>query len=287
MARPVKWLKIPIGLPEDPRCDELASILGIDKPHHLLLDLWLWVARYHQDGDLSSIRDATLERRAGWTGEAGAFVEAMTTVGFLDEGRNVLAEWVDDKARDAKRKASAPRVAKETPPVSAETAQVSPETPQVSALEEKRGEEIPLVVPPGDLSSRDPQRIVSPSEGHPGESSNQSKVIDFALDVWRQKMGREPCRPQNLPTLRKAVLACVWPDRDDLPGVERTIRHYIDNQSTPHLRAATSVFRSRRMWIGKWERAHMPGGGGRSREGHSPTSAPRDAWSPEALENAG
>lgn len=138
MARPLKWLKIPVNLPDDPRVDELAMILGEDKPHHLLIDLWLWVSRFHQDGDLSEVREAVIERRAGWRGESGQFIAAMREVGFLD-GSQVVAEWIDQKRNDAERKETG-GVSGGIDAVSAETGGVSAETRGVSVPPLKEGE---------------------------------------------------------------------------------------------------------------------------------------------------
>lgn len=59
--------------------------------------LFLWAAANRSNGNLSGMTDEDIELAVDWAGEPGAFVAAMTEVGFLDgvERTRVIHDWAE------------------------------------------------------------------------------------------------------------------------------------------------------------------------------------------------
>lgn len=78
------WIRVYNDLPDHHKSDQLAGILGEPRAWTHVLELWLWVSRIRPDGSLSGLSPSVVARRAGWTGDADAFVDALRQCGFLD-----------------------------------------------------------------------------------------------------------------------------------------------------------------------------------------------------------
>src|SRR5215472_7279954 len=75
--------RISTAFPRHPKTVKLRRRLGLDGCWHLVC-LFLWVAENRPDGSLEGMSHEDIEIAAGWTGEAGKFVEALVDVRFLD-----------------------------------------------------------------------------------------------------------------------------------------------------------------------------------------------------------
>lgn len=86
------WIRLDADAPDDPHILDLADVLGIDPAHAFgcCAAVWCRMAPHATDGDLSTVRDATLERWAGWTGARGVFAAAFRAA-FAAEG--VVGGW--------------------------------------------------------------------------------------------------------------------------------------------------------------------------------------------------
>lgn len=81
------WLELHIGLRDHPKTARLRRRLGVSLPQaigHVVLT-WTWAVRYAPNGDLSRFDADVIADAAGWEDEAGQFVRAMISAGFLDE----------------------------------------------------------------------------------------------------------------------------------------------------------------------------------------------------------
>lgn len=86
--------RISTGLPSHPKTKKLMRRLGAAGALACVY-LFLWAAANRSDGDLSGMSDEDIELAVDWTGDEGAFVQAMESVGFLDgaEGERVIHDW--------------------------------------------------------------------------------------------------------------------------------------------------------------------------------------------------
>lgn len=118
MTTPLPWIKVYGDLPTHRKSVTLAALLNEPRAWTHVVELWLWVSRHAPEGDLGKMPDAAVAHVAGWRGDAGAFVNALRTAGFLDETR--IHGWYEhngahfrkqaaDKARNA-RPAAEPAV---------------------------------------------------------------------------------------------------------------------------------------------------------------------------------
>lgn len=91
----------------------LAALLNDSRAWTHAVELWLWVSRHAPDGDLGAMPDVAIAAVAGWRGDAGSFVNALRTAGFLDDTH--LHGWEEhngahkrkqsaDKARNERKK---------------------------------------------------------------------------------------------------------------------------------------------------------------------------------------
>jgi hypothetical protein len=78
------WIRLSNDLPDHPKSDALATLLNEPRAWTHVVELWLWASRVRPDGALAGVGDAVIARRAGWTGDAAAFVAALRDAGFLD-----------------------------------------------------------------------------------------------------------------------------------------------------------------------------------------------------------
>lgn len=103
------WIKINNDLPDHPKSDALASVLGEPRAWTHLVELWLWASRTKPDGNLAGVADIIVAKRAGWSGDPTHFIEALIETGWMTSSRT-LHGWeehqgaIRDKAyRDRER----------------------------------------------------------------------------------------------------------------------------------------------------------------------------------------
>ena len=142
------WIKVFNNLPDHPKSDALASALGSPRAWTHLVELWLWASRVKPDGNLAGVADLIVAKRAGWEGDPVAFVDALTSTGWLTPSR-MLNDWeehqgaVRDKAISDREKAAEKREAKRGPSKRKRSPGTGPATPPGTGpgREERRGEE--------------------------------------------------------------------------------------------------------------------------------------------------
>lgn len=88
--------RISVSLPAHPKTKKLAKRLGPAGPLGCIY-LFLWAASNRSDGDLAGLSAEDIELAIDWSGDDGAFVKAMTEVGFLDgtEGLYTIHDWAE------------------------------------------------------------------------------------------------------------------------------------------------------------------------------------------------
>src|SRR5688572_15962882 len=67
------WIKVFTNLPRHWKADRLGELLDDPRAWTYVVELWLWAADVRPDGDLSSLGNTTIARRAGWQGDAEKF----------------------------------------------------------------------------------------------------------------------------------------------------------------------------------------------------------------------
>lgn len=108
------WIQSHLALGNHPKTRKLCLLLGVTKPTAVghLHYLWWWAFEYAQDGDLSRFDVLDIAIAGEWDGDPGAFVDALTSVGFLDRDGDALSihDWADNGGKlIEKRKADAER----------------------------------------------------------------------------------------------------------------------------------------------------------------------------------
>jgi len=88
--------RISTALPSHPKARKLKRRLGPAGCWSLVV-LFLWVASNRWDGDLKGMTEEDIELAAEWEGEVGAFVSALSEVGFLDGemGSFTVHDWAE------------------------------------------------------------------------------------------------------------------------------------------------------------------------------------------------
>lgn len=86
--------RISTGLPSHPKTKKLLRRLGPAGPWALVC-LFLWARDNRADGDLSGMTDEDIELASDWSGEEGAFVASLVSVGFVDgdECARSIHDW--------------------------------------------------------------------------------------------------------------------------------------------------------------------------------------------------
>jgi len=94
------WIELHQSVAWHRKTTTLAKELNVRRPEALGLmsGLWLWAVEAAQDGNLSHITDKEIAASAGWHGNPGRFVSALTTAGYLDEDRSIH-DWYDFAGR--------------------------------------------------------------------------------------------------------------------------------------------------------------------------------------------
>lgn len=88
--------RISVELPRHPKTKKLIRRVGEGGAYRLVC-LFLWAAGNRSDGDLAGMSDEDIELSVDWSGEPGAFVRALSEVGFLDgdEGQRSIHGWAE------------------------------------------------------------------------------------------------------------------------------------------------------------------------------------------------
>lgn len=154
------WIKVNNDLPDHHKSDAFASALNTPRAWTHVVELWLWASRMKPDGNLADVSDAIVARRAGWDGDAAAFVAALVKSGWLTPDRR-LHDWEEhqgairdkaerDRERARERRATGRKTGPATPSLDdgpATGRATSPETGPATGpgtgpgREERRGEE--------------------------------------------------------------------------------------------------------------------------------------------------
>ena len=88
------------GAPQHPKTKLLAIHLGAQIAHavgHLEM-LWHFVDEYAPAGNVGKWDDRLIALEAGWAGDAGVFVDALVSVGYLERAeryRLIVHDWYD------------------------------------------------------------------------------------------------------------------------------------------------------------------------------------------------
>lgn len=112
------WIESHQTLAGHPKTRKLAHLLGVSKPTAIghLHCLWWWALDYAPEGDLSRYDALDIALGAEWEDDAGTLVDALVTVGFLDQdvdGTLVIHDWHDYAGKLIERKkANAERMRK-------------------------------------------------------------------------------------------------------------------------------------------------------------------------------
>ena len=87
-------VRISVGLPAHPKTKKLIRKLGYEGAWRLVC-LFIWVAQNKPDGNLTGMQEDDIELAVDWSGEEGAFVAALVSVGYLD-GSNEDGFFIHD-----------------------------------------------------------------------------------------------------------------------------------------------------------------------------------------------
>jgi len=207
---------------------------------HLHL-LWWWALEYAEHGDLSAFDAADIADAAMWEGDSAAFVQALTTAGFMDADQRIH-DWQDYAGRLLEqRKANAAR--------------------QAAWAAKKRGQPPPPNSPPPDTNGHITSRDISPNSyltvsdpsanvlTVPSDNTNdqdRTEGTDRARAreaEQRQAFDRDlpsvaPTRPPGAPIDRPALPAFKPSDNSD-------VRAFVDDELAPVYPHRDKVFRSK------------------------------------------
>lgn len=86
--------RLSVGLAAHPKTKKLIRRIGGDGAWRLVC-LFLWCAANRSDGNLAGMSDEDIELAVDWGGDDGAFVAALSSVGFLDgdEFSRSIHDW--------------------------------------------------------------------------------------------------------------------------------------------------------------------------------------------------
>ena len=194
-----------------PKTKELAFTLEIPLPHAIgLLELlWAFVAQQTPQGNIGKWSNQVIAGEAGWQGDADRFIDALISVGFLDENEDHrllvhdwsdhAPNWVHAKLKKKGRSIIGPDLSadlreSQDPPPEATTSLAKPsqakgerrapdgDAPPPKKSKSKRGERIPEDFPTDDDLLWATQEF--PSVDHNHESA---KFRDYWISVPGQK----------------------------------------------------------------------------------------------------
>ena len=102
------WIEIHQSLPTHRKTLLAADALGITPVQLMghMVAFWLWALDNVPDGDLDNISPRVISRAAQWEGNPEQFVDALISVGFIDETPTGLAihDWYDYAGRLIERR---------------------------------------------------------------------------------------------------------------------------------------------------------------------------------------
>lgn len=120
------WIESHQELGRHPKTKRAARLLGISQVcvvGHLHY-LWWWALDYAQDGNLERYTAEEIADAAMWEGDAGQFVEALRSAGFIDGGESYsIHDWQDtagkliDRRRENAERMRRARAEKTTTPL--------------------------------------------------------------------------------------------------------------------------------------------------------------------------
>lgn len=89
----MNWIRIAVGIMDDPTTHALAEALGVSVPATTghMVGVLRCLPQHARDGDLSNVPDTTLERWAMWTGKRGRFAAAFRAQ--LCDAQGVVRSW--------------------------------------------------------------------------------------------------------------------------------------------------------------------------------------------------
>lgn len=101
----MNWIRIAVGIGDDPDMHDLADALGVRVAEAvgLVVSTLVRFPQHAPDGNLTQLRDSLLERWAGWEGERGLYARELRRI-FLTNG--VWSSWEKHNGaamRDAER----------------------------------------------------------------------------------------------------------------------------------------------------------------------------------------
>jgi hypothetical protein len=80
----LSWFRVDCDITQHPKTEELCAHLGDPNAGWYVIRLWSWVMRYASEGVLSASRARAMEQICGWRGEAGALLDALLLIGWVD-----------------------------------------------------------------------------------------------------------------------------------------------------------------------------------------------------------
>jgi len=89
----VNWIRIAVGIMNDPSIHSVADASGVSVPTTTghVVGLLSYLPEHARTGDVSGVSDATLERWAMWTGKRGRFAAAFRR--YLCDAQGVVRSW--------------------------------------------------------------------------------------------------------------------------------------------------------------------------------------------------
>ncbi len=146
----MNWIRIAVGMQDDPKMADLAEALKVRLPHAvgLVVCTLIQFPDHAIDGDLSRIPASTLERWAGWHGKAGAYSTAFRAV-LCTNG--VVAAWEKHNGAPIRRSISnAEYKRQERERRHAVSADVMPDGGTNETRRDETGRDVPAVAVPCD-----------------------------------------------------------------------------------------------------------------------------------------
>lgn len=95
------WIRVEADLRDHPKCLKLGVLLGKERAHSYVIDLWGWAARFHPSGDLSDCDPLDIAVGCRWGGEPEKFVAALVASRLLDreDGVTLIHDWCEHQGK--------------------------------------------------------------------------------------------------------------------------------------------------------------------------------------------
>lgn len=103
-----RWVRIAADIGQNLKRYRLDALLGQDRTHSYIVDVFGWVIRFRPDGNITDVSDQAIADAAGWKGDPQRFVEALIAAGIVDSDGDtrVIHEWFEHQGnivRDSDR----------------------------------------------------------------------------------------------------------------------------------------------------------------------------------------